>query len=140
MEKLTIFTDGGARGNPGSAGAGALLVDGAGHTIKEASRFLGIQTNNFAEYEAVLLGLQTAKKVFGKKVRDMKIEVRLDSELVAEQLSHRYRVKEKTLVPQFMKIHNLRITDFPNIVFTHIPREKNKKADRLANEAMDEGS
>lgn len=139
MEKLTIFTDGGARGNPGPAGAGALLIDGAGHTIKEVSRFLGIQTNNFAEYEAVLLGLQTAKKVFGKKVRDMDIEIKLDSELVAEQLSHRYQIKEKGLIPQFIKIHNLRVAQFPNVTFTHVPRVKNKEADRLANEAMDKG-
>lgn len=140
MQKIIIFTDGGARGNPGPAGAGAVLFDEKGKTIKEASRFLGVQTNNFAEYEAVLLGLQTAKKIFGKKVCNMEFEVKLDSELVAEQLSHRYQIKEKGLIPQFIKIHNLRVAQFPNVTFTHVPREKNKEADRLANEAMDKGN
>ena len=137
MEKITIFTDGGARGNPGPAGAGAVLIDEGGKIIKEISRFLGVQTNNFAEYEAVLLGLQTAKKIFGKKVHDMKFEIKLDSELVTEQLSYRYQIKDSGLIPQFIKIHNLCVAQFPNITFTHIPREKNKEADRLANEAMD---
>lgn len=140
MRKVTIFTDGGARGNPGPAGAGAVLVDQGGVILKEVSRFLKTQTNNFAEYEAVILGFQTAKKLFGNKVKEMEFEIRLDSELIAEQLSHRYQVKEQGLVTQFIKVHNMRVKDFPNVIFTHIPREQNKAADRLANEAMDQGA
>jgi|TARA_Y100000310_G_scaffold162451_1_gene162423 ribonuclease HI len=138
MKRITVFTDGGARGNPGPAGAGAVIFDENDSVLKEVSKFLGRQTNNFAEYEAVILGLQTLKKVLGKKkLKEYKVEVKLDSELVAEQLSGSYQIKEASLIPQFIKIHNMRISDFPNISFTHIPRSENKKADRLANEAMD---
>jgi len=137
MKKLTIFTDGGARGNPGPAGAGAALVGEGGETLEEISKPLGVLTNNAAEYEAVVLGLQAAKRRFGKGVRDMDIEVKLDSKLIAEQLSYRYQIKEKTLVPLFIKVHNMRVASFPNLTFTHVPRAENKHADRLANEAMD---
>src|SRR3989338_3772410 len=131
MEKILIYTDGGARNNPGPAGAGAvILADGKKIEIK---KFLGSQTNNWAEYEAVALALQEAKKRgFAKR----EIEVRLDSQLVAEQLSNNYQVKETTLWPQYMKVHNLLVAHFPGAVFTHIPREKNKEADRLLNEAI----
>lgn len=140
-QHITIYTDGGARGNPGPAGAGAIIIDEYGRTLKEISKFLGKQTNNWAEYEAVILSLQTLKKLIKKESRKkLSIEVKLDSELVARQMSGIYQIKEETLFPQFIKIHNLRVTDFPNIVFTHIPREKNKEADRLANEAMDDHS
>jgi len=128
-----MYTDGGARNNPGPAGAGAVIVDGSKRI--ELKKFLGNQTNNWAEYEAVALALQEAKKRgFAKR----EIEVRLDSQLVAEQLSNNYQVKETTLWPQYMKVHNLLVAHFPGAVFTHIPREKNKEADRLVNEAIDE--
>ena len=136
-EKITIFTDGGARGNPGPAGGGAVIVSD-GKVLKEISQFLGEKTNNFAEYEAVIVGLQTLKKLFSTaKLKSFDIEVKLDSQLVAEQLSGRYRVKEESLFSQFIKVHNMQVKDFPRIKFTYIPREKNKEADRLANEAMD---
>ena len=137
MEKLTIFTDGGARGNPGPAGAGAVVLDAQGSVLKEVSKYLGNQTNNVAEYEAVILGLQTVKKLFGKKARGMRIEIKLDSELIARQLSNKYQIKEPTLFPYFIKAHNMLVADFHNVTFTHVPREKNKEADRLANKAMD---
>ncbi len=139
MEKIIVYTDGGARNNPGPAGAGAYVVDEYGKMLKEASQYLGVQTNNWAEYEAVALGLNTIKKIFGKKTKNISVEVRLDSQLVSEQLSGRYQIKEETLFPQYIKVHNMRVRDFPNLSFTHIPREKNKEADRLANEAMDCG-
>lgn len=140
-QHITIYTDGGARGNPGPAGAGAVIVDERGKTLKEVSKFLGKQTNNYAEYEAVVLGLQTIKTLIKKENRKkLSVEVKLDSELVACQLSGTYQIKEETLFPQFIKIQNLRVTDFPDIVFTHIPRAQNKDADRLANEAMDDHS
>ena len=137
MEKITIYTDGGARGNPGPAGAGALILNDKGETLKKASKSLGVQTNNWAEYEAVVLGLQTLKKLFAKRTKDISIEVKMDSELVARQLSGKYQIKEETLFGQFIKVHNMQVKDFPDISFTHIPREKNKEADKLANEAMD---
>lgn len=137
MRRVEVFTDGGARNNPGIAGAGACIFDEKGNLLKEVSKYLGVQTNNWAEYEAVAIGLEAVKKLFGKETKTMLVEMKLDSELVVEQLSGRYQVKEPTLYPQFIKIHNLRVKHFSNITFTHIPREKNKVADRLANEAMD---
>ena len=137
LRKITLFSDGASRGNPGQAGAGAVLV-GDGMVIGEVAKYLGKMTNNEAEYEAVLLGLSTLKKMVGKKnLRKLSIEVKMDSELVARQLAGVYQLKEKTLFPYFVAIWNLQVKDFPKIIFTHIPREKNKEADRLANEAID---
>jgi len=138
--KIIIYTDGGARGNPGPAGAGAYITDNEGKEICSTSKFLGETTNNFAEYEAVVLGLKEAKKKFGKKLKDIAVHVKLDSELVTKQLNGEYQIKEETLFPQFINIWNMRVKDFPNVTFTHIRREKNKKADMLANKAMDEGN
>lgn len=132
MSKIIIYTDGGARNNPGPAGAGIVIVDGTKKI--ELKKFLGSQTNNWAEYEAVALALQEAKR---RGYARHPLEVRLDSQLVAEQLSNNYQVKEPTLWPQYMKIHNLLVAHFPSAVFTYIPREKNKEADRLVNEAID---
>lgn len=137
MEKIICYTDGGARGNPGPAGAGAVLTKADGTVIAALSQFLGNGTNNFAEYAAVLLALKTLKKHFGSKTKSLAIEIRMDSQLIARQLSYKYQIKEPSLVPQFLEIHNMRIKDFPHITFIHIPRAENKHADRLANEAMD---
>ncbi len=104
------------------------------------SRFLGKKTNNWAEYEAVVLALQETKKLLGKKTQSTEVEIRMDSELVKKQLAGEYQIKEETLFPQFIKIWNMRVKDFPHISFTHVRREENKDADRLANEAMDRGA
>ena len=138
MQKLTLYTDGGSRGNPGPAGAGAIIYDKSGHPIAEVSVYLGKQTNNWAEYEAIILGLREVKKLVPMKERkNLELEVRMDSELIQRQLTNKYQIKEKTLFPQFIKVHNMRVKDFPNLSFTHVRREDNKEADRLANEAMD---
>lgn len=139
-EKFVIYTDGGSRGNPGPAGAGAVVTDETGKVLREAHRALGVMTNNEAEYQAVILGLETIKKAVGKtRAAKSEIEMRLDSELVAKQLAGQYQIKEKTLQPLFMKIWNLRVATFPHLTFTYIPREKNRRADQLANQAMDQG-
>lgn len=136
-----IYTDGGARGNPGPAGAGAYITDGEGKMLAQVSKFLGHATNNFAEYEAVVIGLEAVKKLVPEKQRKTaRLEVRMDSELIQRQLTRVYQIKEETLFGQFIKVHNMMVKDFPHITFTHIPREKNREADRLANEAMDKGS
>lgn len=138
MDKVTIYTDGGARGNPGPAGAGWVVEYGGKE--KKNAKFLGKQTNNWAEYEAVILALTDLKKLVPKtKRKDIHIELKLDSELVARQLNGEYQIKEKPLQLQYMKIHNIRVADFPNITITHVPREENNLADGLANEAMDSG-
>ena len=137
MEKIIAYTDGGAPGNPGPAGIGVQILDQKAAVLKEVSQFLGNATNNFAEYNAVMVALQTLKALYGKKTKEMLFEIRLDSELVKKQLSNEYQIKDPGLVPYFIEIHNLGVASFPNLTFTYIPREKNKEADRLANEAMD---
>jgi len=142
MHKIIIYTDGASRNNQNKnnseAGAGAYITDSDGKVIKECTKYLGIATNNFAEYEAIIFGLESLKKMFGdKKTKELEVEVRMDSELACRQLNGVYQTKEKTLWPQFMTIWNLRVANFPHIKFTHIPREKNKEADRLSNEAID---
>mgnify|MGYP001600217773 FL=1 len=137
MEKIVIYADGGSRGNPGPAGAGVAITDAKGNIVKGYSGFLGIKTNNEAEYEAVIFGLQKVKALLGKeKVKNTEIEFRLDSQLIARQLNGQYKIEEERLFPLFIKIRNLKM-DFGPIKFTEIPREQNKEADRLANEAMD---
>lgn len=134
MSALVIYTDGGARGNPGPAGAGAVLI-GDGTVVAEIKKYLGErQTNNWAEYEAVALALAEAKRLgFAGRA----VEIRLDSKLVAEQVSGAWKIKEPTLKPQVAKVRAL-LADFPGSRFVHVPREQNKEADRLVNEAVDE--
>lgn len=130
---VVIYTDGGARGNPGPAGAG-VVIRKDGQVIAEIARYLGErQTNNWAEYEAVALALGTLYEL-GLKGSD--IDFRLDSQLVVEQLKGNWKVKEPTLKPQVAKIRTL-LADFGVVTFTHIPREENKDADKLVNEAID---
>ncbi len=137
MEKIICYTDGGARGNPGPAAVGVYIEDEAGKMLKEVKQTIGNSTNNFAEYQGVLTGLQTLKELFGKQSKDMAFEIRMDSELVKKQLNAEYQIKEPGLVPMFIEIHNMRVANFPNLTLTHVPREKNKEADRLVNEALD---
>jgi len=133
MSKVIIYTDGGARGNPGPAGAGIVIVDGK--NIIEHKKYLGDhQTNNWAEYEAVALALHEAKK---HGLAGRAIEVRMDSKLVVEQILGNWKIKEPTLKPQAAKVRALLSADFPKYHFVHIPREENGEADRLVNEALD---
>ena len=147
---IIIYTDGGARNNPGPAGAGAVCYDGNPSTgstssqqagsgqakkVFELKKYIGEHTNNWAEYEGVILALTEAKK---RGLAGREIEVRMDSELVQRQLTDEYQVKEETLWPQYMKVHNLLVAHFPNVKFVHVRREENKEADRLVNEAIDE--
>lgn len=139
MAEYIAYTDGGARGNPGPAGSGAYITDATGKMLKEAHKALGKATNNYAEYSAVVLALETLKKLIPEaKRKNTEIEIRMDSELVARQLSNQYEIREETLFPLYIKVHNLTVSSFPKIKFVHIPREKNSEADRLSNVAMDE--
>ncbi|MEX0869908.1 MAG: ribonuclease HI family protein [Candidatus Spechtbacterales bacterium] len=132
--KIEVYVDGGARGNPGPAAAGAVI---GSPLNKGYSKYLGERTNNEAEYESVILALQKIKALLGKeKIKDLHVEVFMDSQLAVRQLSYQYKVESSNIVPLFMKIHNLRL-DFGKIDFTHIPREKNKDADKLVNIELD---
>lgn len=137
MNKIVVHTDGGARGNPGPAAIGVVIADEKGKVLKEIAESIGNASNNFAEYQAVATALDALKRMYGKKTKDINIEIRLDSELVKRQLSGEYQIKEPGLVPLFIQIHNLRVASFPKLTFTHVRREKNKEADRLVNEALD---
>ncbi len=129
--KLIIYTDGGARGNPGPSGIGAVLKDENGETIATVSEFIGEATNNQAEYKAVIAGIKKAKQLGAKEV-----ELFLDSELVCEQLNQKYKIKNKELAPLFVQIWNLGI-GFKKITYRHVRREQNQEADRLVNIAID---
>ena len=130
--KLTIYTDGGARGNPGPAAIGVVIKDGSGKTISEYGEYLGKQTNNYAEYSALISGLKKAQELGAAEV-----ECVLDSELIVKQMNRQYKVKEPTLQKLFIQVFNL-ASQFKKVVFKHIPREKNKEADKWVNKILDE--
>ncbi len=130
-----MYADGGARGNPGPAAIGVVIMRGS-RAIGKYAESIGERTNNEAEYEAVIFALKKLKHLFGKqKTRDLEIEVKMDSELVARQLSGKYKITEERFYPLFIKIWNLKM-DFGNITFQEIPREKNREADKLLNEEL----
>ena len=137
MKTIICYTDGGARGNPGPAAIGVYITDEAGTMVREVAQTIGNSTNNYAEYQAVLTGLQTLKATYGKATKTTQFELRLDSELVKKQLNGEYQIKEPGLVPMFIEIHNLRVANFPHLTLKHVPRAQNKEADRLVNEALD---
>jgi ribonuclease HI len=134
MNKFKLFTDGGARGNPGPAGIGGVLYDSEDEITAEFSVYLGETTNNQAEYKALLKGLELALE---NKVEDL--DCYLDSELVVKQLKREYQVKNEGLASLFVKAWNLSLK-FKKITFNHVTRDKNTAADALANQAMDKAS
>jgi ribonuclease HI len=129
---VIVSTDGAARGNPGPAGIGVVVTDRRGRTLAEIAEGIGPATNNVAEYRAVLAGLEAAAELGARKVL-----VRSDSRLLVEQLSGRFRVKNPRLIRLHEEARAL-MKGFREVVFEHVPREKNKDADRLANRGVDE--
>jgi ribonuclease HI len=128
---LIIYCDGGSRGNPGPAGLGAVIYDADKNILEEISEYLGVTTNNQAEYRAVLKAIEKAKDM-----QATKLTFYLDSELIVKQMSGEYRVKNKDLLPIYLKIRQY-ILEFSQVNFFHVRREYNKEADSLANLAMD---
>lgn len=137
-KKIIIYTDGGARENPGPAAiAAAIVMSNEQGVMREYSKFLGTKTNNEAEYEAIVLALKKVKQLIGKKkTQKAEIEIRSDSELLVNQLNGQFKIKEKDLIPYFIEIWNLK-QDFKKVDFTQIPREENKRADWLVNRELD---
>lgn len=152
---IEIFTDGGARGNPGPAAIGIVIKiqnppkenlrfpTGQAKSkiqnlrIKNYSEYIGEATNNQAEYRALIFALKKIKQLIGKKTaEDSEIKCYLDSELVVKQLGGEYKILEKELQPLFIEVWNLK-TDFKNVSLNYIPREKNKEADRLVQGELD---
>ncbi len=135
--QFTIHADGGSRGNPGPSGAGAMIRDHLGNSVASVSQFLGTRTNNYAEYEAVILAFQTLAKLVGAgKVSKTEVVVKMDSELVVKQMKGLYKVKHPVLKEQYARLIHI-IGAFGKVSFTHVFREENSDADALANEAMD---
>ena len=138
MKKITIYTDGGSRGNPGKAAIGVVFCNERDQIIKKYGEYLGDNsTNNDAEYNAVIFALKKFKSLFGKAIAETsEVEIRADSELLVKQLNGEYKLENEKIQKLFIEIWNLKI-DFKSVKFKHIQREKNKEADRLANEALD---
>ncbi len=131
INKLEIYTDGGARNNPGPAGIGIVIGE------KEYAEYIGEASNNIAEYRAVIFALKKAKHLLGRsKLKNTEVIVNIDSQLIVNQLNGEYKVLEKELQLLFMEIWNLKFS-FPYLRFNYIPREENKKADYLVNQAID---
>ncbi|MFA5553508.1 MAG: phosphoribosylglycinamide formyltransferase [Phycisphaerae bacterium] len=131
QDKISIYTDGGSRGNPGPAAAGYIILEKSGKQLDAAGLYLGEATNNFAEYTAVIKALENARKFNPKTVN-----LYSDSELLVKQLNGEYKVKSDQLRPLFEQALEL-LGGFENYSIKHIPREKNKKADELVNKALD---
>lgn len=134
MKKLIIYTDGASRGNPGPASYGFTISDEKGDLLYEEGKYIGTTTNNVAEYTAVYEVLKYIKKRFSDA--PLEIEFYADSKLVVEQLSGRYKIKSPHLKILIEKIKFLSL-ELGGIIHTHVPREKNTKADKLANLALD---
>jgi ribonuclease HI len=130
---LHLFTDGGSRGNPGQAAIGCVLVDSlTGSVVREHCERIGVETNNVAEYRALIEGMKIAAQYHPNR-----LVCHLDSELIVKQLSGEYQVRMATLQPLFQEIRELSKV-FPAVAFKHVPREDNHHADKLVNTALDD--
>ena len=130
-ERLTIYVDGAARGNPGPAAIGVVINDKRGRLIAGISRRIGRTTNNEAEYGALIAALEQADDLGAKEV-----DIKSDSELLVKQVNGRYRVKAANLKPLYRKVKQLQ-GSFDIFSITHVPRQQNTEADKLANKALD---
>lgn len=134
MRELVVEADGGSRGNPGPAGYGAVVLDAAsGEPLVERAEYIGVATNNVAEYRGLIAGLRAARELDP----DARVRVRMDSKLVVEQMSGRWKIKHPDMKP--LAAEAARVFPLGRVTYEWIPRERNKHADRLANEAMDVG-
>jgi ribonuclease HI len=130
-DKIVLYTDGGARGNPGPAAVGVVIDN------RHYSKVIGETTNNVAEYKAVIFGLQRVKQLLGKeKSFEIEVAVRSDSELMVSQLNGVYKIKDAELKELFIEVWNLK-QDFKKVVFVLIRREENRAADKLVNQTLD---
>lgn len=139
---LIISADGGSRGNPGPAALGVVIEPAAGSGLaggrKEYGEYLGELTNNEAEYRALIFALKKAKQVYGKaRVKTMAVEVRMDSELAVKHLNAEYKIEDEKLQPLFLEVWNLKL-DFGLVRFVAVPRAKNRRADYLVNQVLDQ--
>jgi ribonuclease HI len=129
--KATLFADGGSRGNPGPAASGAVLFADDGTVLAEIGKYLGVATNNVAEWSALVSGLERAREL---GVEDLAI--RMDSELVVRQVTGVYRVKHADLIPLHAKAKSL-LRNFKSVDIRHVPRKQNAAADAVVNQCLD---
>lgn len=137
MKKFFVWTDGGARGNPGPAGYGVVIKDESGQILAEIAEYLGETTNNQAEYWGLVTALEKVRVLAGGEV--VQVDVKMDSELIVKQMLGHYKIKNEGLKPLYWKIRELIVDLGGQVTFTHIPRRENKDADYLSNVAMDRG-
>ncbi|MFF8502238.1 bifunctional RNase H/acid phosphatase [Streptomyces anulatus] len=136
--QVVVEADGGSRGNPGPAGYGAVVIDPAtGEPLAEAAEYIGVATNNVAEYRGLIAGLTAAKALFPDAGDALRVHVRMDSKLVVEQMSGRWKIKHPDMKP--LAARAAAVLPPSSVTYEWIPRAQNKHADRLANEAMDAG-
>jgi ribonuclease HI len=133
-DRVVVYVDGGARGNPGPSGVGVVITDSDGTELARANGYIGVATNNAAEYRALLLGLERARQLGAREV-----EVVNDSQLVARQVSGQYRVKSADLRPLFEQAREA-LGGFERWTVRSVPREQNELADELVNDAIDAGA
>ena len=133
--KLTAFTDGASRGNPGDAAIGIVIKDEHGKTVHSHKRYLGTATNNVAEYTALLECIEIVKSA--ETFSCSELVVRTDSELMSRQMNGKYKVKDVGLKVLFQTVHTALAAAKFKFSISHIPRSLNKEADALANEAID---
>jgi len=137
MNSFIVYTDGGARGNPGPAALGVVIQNAKGETLKEYGEYLGETTNNEAEYRAAISALRKIKSQWGKdKAKKTDVKLFADSELMVKQMTGRYKVENPKIQQFFLELWNLTV-DFNDVTFQAIPREKNKGADSMVNQALD---
>ena len=130
-DSVTIYSDGGSRGNPGPSAAGFIILNNRQEVISEGGEYLGITTNNQAEYQGVRIGLEEAEKLGFKK-----IDFKLDSMMVVNQMKGYYKIKNRELWPIHERIL-LIMTKFDRVTFTHVPRQFNQLADGMVNKTLD---
>lgn len=134
-DKLIVYCDGGSRGNPGESAYGFVIYSSSGDSLFKEGKKLGVQTNNYAEYSAVIAALSWILK--NTEMKAQSVHFYLDSKLAVEQLSGRWRIKSENVRPLFLSVKNLEQKLAIPIFYTHVPREKNKEADLLVNNALD---
>ena len=135
MEKVTVFTDGGARGNPGPSAIGVVFYDVKNALMSELSECIGDATNNVAEYQAIVRALEHLATLVND-TKGVDVTLKLDSQLVQRQMLGEYKVKDATLKTYFDTAKTL-VSEYNRVDFIHVPRAENKEADRLVNEALD---
>ena len=137
MNTVVCHVGGKARGNPGLSAIGVRITDLNGVLVSELSKTIGNATNNFAEYNAVMVGLQTLQSLYGSETQTMEFELQLSNEVVQKQLNAESTINDPGLVPMFIEIHNMRVAYFPQLTITLVSEDQNKDMLRLVIEVLD---